>query len=346
MADLVMAPYLPLKKLIMIGDWRLTPFADLAELLEAMPPSHQRSAERLIEAYAQDDMGMIVHTEGGNLGDDHKDAELRWLSQALLAGAVGANPQLAENETSGNSGWRLQTSENATLLGHRLEDSNSYSIETGMLARVLQIQAARDGEPLPEVTPPLELPRPISASFDEDLAQSTFSVLRGEGLQGRQLHRALEWFRVAFSNADAVPADVRVGAARSAFEVLIGAGNTTQQLVRGYGLLVREDADPPPKTFSASEVFWSKGSAQLTAEEWWMTQLCRLRNAIMHGDEVPKDLWSHEDHHHVNWIHDKLLKALRARVSQAVDDQLLRLPYRDRIFPRAYQRLEERGQAP
>ena len=60
---------------------------------------------------------------------------------------------------------------------------------------------------------------------------------------------------------------------------------------------------------------------------------------------MPDGLWRHEGRHQLDWIHDNLLKALRAQLAEAVDDPLLRLSARDRMFPRIYQRMEEGDQA-
>lgn len=104
--------------------------------------------------------------------------------------------------------------------------------------------------------------------------------------------RALDWFRIALSNGEAVSLDVRVGAARSAFEILTEAGGETKRLVRAYGRLVGEGQIV---TATYNDVFWAKGPVPLTPDEWWMTRLCALRNAIVHGDRVPDELWDTKD---------------------------------------------------
>lgn len=135
----------------------------------------------------------------------------------------------------------------------------------------------------------------------------------------------MDWYRVILSNAEAVSIDVRIGAAKSALEVLLGVGDETKKIIRAFGRLVRRP-DSGEQTYG--DVFWAKGPVQLTEDEWWLTRLSMLRNAIMHGDEVPDDLWKHEGHHQLNLVHDELIAALRAFAAgaQVTSSLLYRFP--------------------
>ena len=77
-------------------------------------------------------------------------------------------------------------------------------------------------------------------------------------------------------------------------------------------VLMRED-DAVEETHEGA--FWAKGPVQLTADEWWMTRLCELRNKIVHGDPIPGALWRHNGHHQIDHVHDRLIRALRAFVA-------------------------------
>jgi hypothetical protein len=81
----------------------------------------------------------------------------------------------------------------------------------------------------------------------------------------------------------------RVDDACALLEVLPGTDDETKRLVRAYGRLMREDSTT---TTIYAEVFWAKGAVALTPDEWWLTRLCELRNAIVHGDEIADELWS------------------------------------------------------
>jgi hypothetical protein len=320
-----------------VGPWQLVPFR-LVEEAAVVSETLQRPVDRLIEAYRLPSgggavLGAVVIPAGGNTGDSFERSSMPRLAHSLLCGVLGSNPRMAlpDEEQEANAGHATCTSENALLYGHPLTDGSSYAIETGVLVRVADLRYSGDDEPLPAVSPPAELPRPLFASFDEDLAHAAHAALNPGDAPGRRLHRALDWYRIAFSNSEAVALDVRVGAARSALEVLADAGDETKRIVRAYGRLVRAD-DAAEVTYD--DVFWAKGPVQLTADEWWLTRLSRLRNEIVHGETVPHDLWHHEGIHQLNQIHDRLIDAMKIVVAERVDDPLLRLPMSDRVFAR------------
>jgi hypothetical protein len=164
-----------------------------------------------------------------------------------------------------------------------------------------------------------------------EIATATFNAL-ADDQSGPRLRPTLDWYRIAFSNTGAITPDVRVGAARSALAVLTGVSEETRKLVRAYGRLLRTD-----KTVATTydEVFWAKGPVQLTPDEWWLTRLSELRNAIVHGNEIPEALWHHDGHHQILQIHDRLLHVLRLVVAEHAHDPALRLPISERSFHRA-----------
>jgi hypothetical protein len=79
----------------------------------------------------------------------------------------------------------------------------------------------------------------------------------------------------------------------------------------------------------------------MTADELWMSRLCELRNAIVHGREVAAALWEHEGQHQLDHIHDKLIAALRTCVAELVGDPSLRLGMPDRAWARVGQQAAE-----
>jgi hypothetical protein len=343
--DVLLAPYLPLSHQALVGPWQLVPFKAIDES-DVVPDEYRRPVLRLIDAYRLPSgggsvLGVVAYPHGAQVGAPFELSTMRTLGHALLAGAVASNPPMAvsEEEQDPNAGWAVATAENALLYGHPLVEDDSYAVEAGVLVRATWVRHAPGDQPLPKVEPPVELSRPLFCSFDEELAHAAHATLSTQDAAARRLRRALDWYRIALSNAEAVSLDVRVGAARSAMEVLTGAGDETKRLIRAYGRLVRED-DTREQTYH--DVFWAKGSVRLTPDEWWMTGLCALRNAIVHGDEVPAELWQHDSQSQLNHIHDRLIAALRIHVGIAAGDPLLRLPQRDRVFPRIHKELVER----
>lgn len=344
MPDALFAPYLALSESVQVGPWRLVPFKSLG-VAGAIPEGLRRPVERLVDAYRIDDgagrpVGAIVFPASGQVGTAFDRASMSRLGHALLAGTIADNPlmTLPKSEQSSNTGHAIATSENAALFGHPLIDGDSYAVKIGVLARVLAYRHASGDESLPKVEPPVELPRPIFGGFDEEIAAAAHDALGSSAPPGRRLHRALDWYRIALSNAESVTLDVRVGAARSALELLTHAGDTTKRLVRAYGKLLH-DARTGQQTYP--DVFWANGPAQLTPDEWWMTRLCALRNAIVHGDEVPGELWEHEGHHQLHHIHDRLIGALKTVVAAHAGDELLCVSRSDRAFRRIAQDLAE-----
>jgi hypothetical protein len=93
------------------------------------------------------------------------------------------------------------------------------------LIQVLSAFTAENEEPLPKISPPVELPKPMISRFDAELAAATWQALEEEDAAARRLSRALDWYKIALGNAEAITLDVRVGAARSALEVLLDAGS-------------------------------------------------------------------------------------------------------------------------
>ena len=342
MAHLVFAPYLPLSERATVGSWTLIPFS-AARTSDVVPDDLRRATCRLIDAYEVDDdigtLGAVVEPSTG-VGSEVERGALGLLGKGLLAGILNGNPRLLDAEDeSPNAGWAMATAENAIVFGHPLGDGDSYVIETGTLARVTSMRHGSPDEPLPKITPPNELRVPtLGWSFDDEFADATFGILQRPDRSGRRLGRALDWYRIVFSNAEAITPDLRVEGARSAAEILTGSGDETRRLVRAYGRLMR-DEDSEEVTYD--EAFWANGPVQLTNDEWWMTRLCRLRNAIIHSELVADDLWEHEDQHHVNHIHDRLLEALRRFISEAAGDPLLRLGTFDRVLHRAYRDLTD-----
>ena len=147
-------------------------------------------------------------------------------------------------------------------------------------------------------------------------------------------------------NAEAVTADVRVGGARSALEVLLDSGEETKRLVRAFGRMIEEPDATTTRHEGRPEVFWSKGPVDLTASEWWLTRLCDLRNLIMHGKDVPDPLWQHEGRHQLEHTHDNLSAALRAYVADSIGDPRLRLPMSRRGFARSWERYNAAREEP
>jgi hypothetical protein len=330
-SDLLLTPYLPLSNEMTVREWRLIPFKAVREA-GVVPEALAKPVERLMAAYGRDDgMGAVVCPVGKQVGAEFAMRDFMRLRAALLAGTVGGNPEMVRTEDGGLGAWSLTTAENALLVGHPIGDGSGYALRIGVLVRVLSGRGALEDEPLPPIEAPIELPTPLTTSFDVELAEAVFDILGADGDRARRLERALDWYRVVLSNAEAVSIDVRIGAARSALESLLGTGDETKKIVRAFGRLLRR---PDSTERNYADVFWANGPVQLTEDEWWLTRLSMLRNAIMHGDEVTDALWQHGGHHQLNFVHDKLIAALRAFAAASAGNDLLALLLPERAAAR------------
>lgn len=349
MPAIALAPYVPLRESVRVGPWELVPFRMLGDT-PALPGDLQRPVTRLVEAYTVPSgglsaLGAVLYPAGGAIGSPFEPKALDPLRRALLAGVVANNPYMAveEDEQDPNAGYAVGTTENAALWGHPLTDGDSYVIDTGVLASTRAYHRAEPDEPLPLIPAPIELPSSMFGNFDHEVADAAHSVITSAGLAGRRLRRALDWYLIAFSNAEAVTLDVRIGAARSAVEVLTGAGDASKKIVRAFGRLLDDEGAP---TYTRKSVIWTRRGeqvpVQLTRHEWWMARLCELRNTIVHGDEVSEGLWTHEGHHHLNHAHDRLIDCLLATLAAQTTDSLLRLRGGDRASARRVHEMYER----
>ncbi len=159
-------------------------------------------------------MGVVAVPEGEHVGTPFHRSAMRRLGYALLAGVVAGNPPMAvsEEDREPNTGWAVASAENALLYGHPLSEGDSYVIQTGVLARVTTVRHA-PGTDLLSIEPPVEPPRPMFFSSDGELAEAAHVAVCTADAPARRLGRALDWFRIALSDAEAVSLDVQVGAA-------------------------------------------------------------------------------------------------------------------------------------
>jgi hypothetical protein len=152
-ADLLIAPYLPLSTRTDVGSWTLVPFGSLEES-GVVPDDLKHPVERLVDEYRPTDnrgraMGVVAVPQAG-FGESFERAAMGMLGYALLAGVVTANQPLVrpEEDQDLNAGFAAATSENALLYGHPLVESHSYAIGTGMLVHTTAVRHASSNGPL------------------------------------------------------------------------------------------------------------------------------------------------------------------------------------------------------
>lgn len=331
LTDILFAPYLILTDGSEIGPWRFVRFSELEES-QALPDNLRSSVLDLVAAYRVDDglpsTGAMVHPASGQIGSSFDRSEMERLQKAILVGVIANNPEMAasEDDQPSNAGHMAMTAENALLYGHPIGGTRSYVVSTGAIVRQMSLRSAQEGEDLPKVAPPVDLHLPFLSSFDDDMARATFDVLGRGDVDARRLGRALDWYSLCFSNAVAISRDSRIIALRCAFEVLTGAGDETKKVVRAVEEMLKDDSTETV----TYEPWWAKGPVSGTANGVWMTEFSELRNAIVHGDEIPAELWEYDGFGQEFQALDRLLLGLKSFLARAVEDESLRMAYGDR----------------
>jgi hypothetical protein len=102
-----------------------------------------------------------------------------------------------------------------------------------------------------------------------------------------------------------------------------------------------KSADGTDSEASFTSTAWLRESDRVCAPHR-LARFCKLRNAIVHGDEVPENLWMHEGHHHLAHAHDALIRCLKSVVAVHADDPLLKMTRSERVFPRKAEEMAER----
>lgn len=331
LTDILFAPYLIVQDGLELGPWRFVRFSEL-NASEALPDEMRSQVLDLVAAYGVDDglpsSGAMIYPADGRIGSSFDRSEMGRLQKAILAGVIANNPAMAasEEDQPDNAGHMTMTAENALLYGHPIGGTRSYVVSTGTIVRQTSLRTAREGEELPKVAPPVDLHLPLLSSFDDDMARATFDVLGRGDVDSRRLSRALDWYSFCFSNAVAVGRDARIIALRCAFEVLTGAGDETKKVVRAVEEMLRDDSTETVMY----EPGWAKGPVPGTADGVWMTAFSELRNAIVHGDEVPADFWEYEGFGQEYQALDRLLLGLKSFLAGVTQDESLRMAYGDR----------------
>jgi hypothetical protein len=327
-ADLWLAPYLPLREEAEVGPWRLVPFSTATS-------RHTRSRKvfnevrRLQTAYRikEGQIGAVVIPTEGRVGDDQPRELIRPFGHAILGAALDGNPALSDD-----SGEQIVTAENAAVYGHPLGEEG-YVITVGALVRQLQAHYAEPGRRLPRIEPPRELFTPWQYHLDTEYAAALYELIAADGRRGRQLDQAIEWLGLAWANTAVVNEDARLLVLRSGFEALLGGDASTKRNRELLSKLLDEpDAQRTPRTWREQE----KGPYELTDLEWWFQDYALLRNKIAHGDELAdEDSVFEEGTRHLHRADEVLRRAIKRVVVNARDEPLLERSVGERRMAKA-----------
>jgi hypothetical protein len=356
MADVWLAPYIPLSDETVIEPWLFVPF-------RAFRQRHARGRDtfnetrRLVTAYKLDGtaglpFGAVILPKNGRVGDEIAREFLPRLWRALVPALIDLNPSFLDQDDqhSGNAANAVLSADNAQVYGHPLTGGHSYVLSQGAMVRHLTYCSAPPGRRLPRIAPPPSLPTPLFArDLDEDYAAALYATLTAKDATARQLDRCIQWQVLAWSNTEVIAEDARVLAYRMAFEVLLGdGGSKTRQYGRALAHLTGDKSKQRPRRWAENG---KHHEVALSDSEWWFQSFALLRNAIAHGDGIETEQWLFEDgRRHVWHADDTLRRAIRRTVVSATGDADLDLEYGWRQRKRVYDRLlpgweEHNGQA-
>lgn len=301
-ADVVLAPYLPLRKDADVGPWHLVPFSGI-ERVEYLSQEIAEDARLLVSAYRMEGarLGALLVPSGSRVGSECDRASLGPLHRALLLGMLEVNPsgpaKPDDEPEDPNAGHKATAAENALVYGHPVRGDGRFATQTGFMATYLVIHGRIRANEKIRIAPPGELPTPIMATdLDSEYASAALSVMSAGDETGRRVSRAAEWLGVAWQNTSSITQDARILALRSGFEVLLSTsdtGDSTRQLRSGLSQLLDEPQAP------RQQRMWSERgqsrSAPLTDLEWWFQSFTLLRNAIAHGHIVTRERLTFDD---------------------------------------------------
>jgi hypothetical protein len=331
MADLWLAPYIPLSDETVVEPWLFVPF-------RAFRQRHARGrvtfneARRLVSAYKLDGtaglpFGAVILPKDGRVGDDIARESLPTLWRALVSALIDLNPSFLDQEDqhSGNAANAVLSADNAQVYGHPLTGGHSYVLSQGAMVRHLTLRSAPPGRRLPRIAAPLSLPTPLFVrDLDEEYAAALYATLDAEDATARQLDRCIQWQVLAWSNTEVIAEDARVLAYRMAFEVLLGGGGSkTRQYGRALAHLVGDNSKQRPRRWVENG---KDHKVALSDIEGWFQSFALLRNAIAHGDVIEREQWLFEDgRRHVWHADDMLRRAIKRTVVRATGDADLEL---------------------
>jgi hypothetical protein len=126
-ADLLLAPYLPISRVVTIASWDVIPVGKLGDA-EVVPDEIGVAVERLLAAYeiprgGGATVGAVIVPRGGHVGSPFERSAMPRLQHALFAGVVANNQRMValDEEENPNAGFSVATSENALLHDRLLE---------------------------------------------------------------------------------------------------------------------------------------------------------------------------------------------------------------------------------
>ena len=330
--DILLFPYLPLRRRAELGGWELVP-TGMVELSDTSSEDDFARVGQLVGLYepprgAVGRLGAVVRPNRGKIGDAVDRSLMKPLRQSVLAAALDVNPTRTippeepasdgdEDEDVGDhEGNVVYTSDSATLWGHTFIDREVVSVEYGSLVRAL-VGGIRLGAREGRIAAPVELHVPsLAGDLDADYGDTLYGLLTAGDAQSRLLARAIDWLDLAWRNTTSISEGIRIACVHSGLEVLLGQPDDTQKLRKALSRLLDD------KDALRTQRHWLSGKRQierhseLTDLGWWMANFTELRDAELHGDDVAPEQWKFRGEQQF-WIGESVLR--RAIKQVAID---------------------------
>jgi hypothetical protein len=303
--DVVYLPYFPLKERIVVGEWELIAACDL-KTADCQDDQAAELARGLGQVYvlpkdSKTSAGAFARPIDGRIGDEARDMQsFADLRRACIGAVLDPNPDptLPDEEKDWNAGHWMLTTENATVVGHRINRDGYTGTNIGSRFPSLHIGVSvldqpdkRNGQ-RGAVLPPADLRIPTWAAtpFDAEYADAVWESIRRGDDSSRRLGRAIDWLALATLNTTSMTNDVRVPTLRAGLEVLLETDDF-RVLGERLSILVKDESQPIERT-------WSTLKRAPKAEEmgnvaWWCVRFSFLRNKLMHGSPVEAEDWFH-----------------------------------------------------
>jgi hypothetical protein len=316
------APYLPLRERLEIDGWVLVQPGELGEHYFANELA-AKAAPGLVRLYALEDerakIGAFVYRVGVGVGGEVDGVDVRLVHRALTIAVLETNDPIKAGEPEGNQAHGAMTSDNAIVYGHRIGAEGWVAAQYGAMVRTLSGGYNVFEEDGMRFRPPTDLHVSFWPShLDAELAAGVHRCIAVDSDEARRLERAIGWLDLAWRNAEAITADLRIPAIRSGFEVLFDVDDVnvdvTVEIRRALSALL-DDSDAPR---TARQWLTRKGKLRepedLTELEWWWMRFTFLRNAIAHGGIVTDELHAHDGCSHLDLGVHRLKQAIKQTV--------------------------------
>jgi hypothetical protein len=122
---------------------------------------------------------------------------------------------------------------------------------------------------------------------DPDYLEAVYHCITRRTPEATRLGRAIDWLDLSWRNTRSVTVEMRIVLLRSGFEVLLGVGENVGSMRRALNELLPEHRGRRRMRHWIGRGGHPAQPRSMSDLEWWFTQLCFLRNAIVHGDEIP-----------------------------------------------------------